>query len=46
MLAGWRPLGLPITYSIAKKHGGDLELLARPEGGTEAVLRFPLVEMA
>jgi signal transduction histidine kinase len=35
-------LGLPITYSIAKKHGGDLELLARPEGGTVAVLRFPL----
>jgi signal transduction histidine kinase len=35
-------LGLPITYSIAKKHGGDLELLAGPEGGTVAVLRFPL----
>jgi signal transduction histidine kinase len=36
-------LGLPITYSIAKKHGGDLELHARPEGGTVAVLRFPLI---
>jgi two-component system NtrC family sensor kinase len=35
-------LGLPITYSIAKKHGGDLELHAGPEGGTVAVLRFPL----
>jgi signal transduction histidine kinase len=36
-------LGLPITYSIAKKHGGDLELHAGPRGGTVAVLRFPLV---
>jgi signal transduction histidine kinase len=39
-------LGLPITYSIAKKHGGELELLERPEGGTVAVLRFPLGELA
>jgi signal transduction histidine kinase len=39
-------LGLPITYSIAKKHGGELELLDRPEGGTVAVLRFPLSQLA
>lgn len=35
-------LGLPISYSVAKKHGGELELHPRPEGGTIAVLRFPL----
>jgi signal transduction histidine kinase len=35
-------LGLSITYSIAKKHGGDLELLPGPAGGTVAILRFPL----
>lgn len=34
-------LGLSITYSIVQKHRGTLELLARPEGGTEAVLRIP-----
>jgi two-component system sensor histidine kinase HupT/HoxJ len=39
-------LGLPITYSIAKKHGGELELLAGAEGGTVAVLRFPLLSAA
>ncbi len=36
-------LGLPITYAVAKKHGGELELRPRPEGGTIAVLRFPLL---
>jgi two-component system, NtrC family, sensor kinase len=35
-------LGLSITYSIVRKHGGTLELRARPEGGTVATLRFPL----
>ncbi len=35
-------LGLPITYSIVKKHGGELELAARPGGGTIAIIRFPL----
>jgi signal transduction histidine kinase len=35
-------LGLSITYSIAKKHGGDLELRPAPQGGTVATLRFPL----
>jgi two-component system NtrC family sensor kinase len=38
-------LGLPISYSIAKKHGGELELLPRAEGGTVAVLRFPLLSV-
>ncbi|HYQ04625.1 MAG TPA: ATP-binding protein [Polyangiaceae bacterium] len=35
-------LGLSITYSIAKKHGGNVELLPREGGGTRAVLRFPI----
>ncbi|HKQ70712.1 MAG TPA: ATP-binding protein [Polyangiaceae bacterium] len=35
-------LGLPITYSIVKKHGGELELSPAPEGGTVAVVRFPV----
>jgi two-component system NtrC family sensor kinase len=35
-------LGLSITYSIAKKHGGDVELRPRDGGGTLAVLRFPI----
>jgi signal transduction histidine kinase len=39
-------LGLPITYSIAKKHGGDLDLHGGPEGGTVAVLRFPLAPVS
>jgi signal transduction histidine kinase len=35
-------LGLSITYSIAKKHGGEVELQPREGGGTRALLRFPL----
>jgi two-component system NtrC family sensor kinase len=35
-------LGLSITYSIAKKHGGALELRPRQGGGTVATIRFPL----
>jgi two-component system NtrC family sensor kinase len=34
-------LGLSITYSIAKKHGGELELSPRDGGGTVAALRLP-----
>jgi len=34
-------LGLAITYSIVKKHAGELELGERPEGGTRAAIRFP-----
>lgn len=39
-------LGLSITYSIAKKHDGDLELRPGASGGTVATLRFPLREGA
>ncbi|MEI9952491.1 MAG: ATP-binding protein [Pseudomonadota bacterium] len=35
-------LGLSITYSIAKRHGGEVELKPRDGGGTQAVLRFPI----
>jgi signal transduction histidine kinase len=35
-------LGLSITYSIVKKHGGELELAPRPGGGTLARIRLPL----
>jgi signal transduction histidine kinase len=38
-------LGLSITYSIAKKHGGELELRPREGGGTVATIRFPLSAM-
>jgi two-component system NtrC family sensor kinase len=36
-------LGLSITYSIVKKHGGQLDLLPAPEQGTIAELTLPLV---
>ena len=35
-------LGLSITYSIVKKHGGQLEFHNRPEGGCEVVVLIPL----
>lgn len=35
-------LGLFITYSIVRKHGGSLELADREGGGTKAVIRIPL----
>jgi len=35
-------LGLSITYSIAKKHGGNVELMPREGGGTRALLQFPI----
>jgi two-component system sensor histidine kinase HydH len=38
-------LGLPIALTLARQHGGDLELVSRPEGGTCARLRIPLVHV-
>jgi signal transduction histidine kinase len=35
-------LGLPIAYSIAKKHGGELTLSSATQGGTLAAIRLPL----
>ena len=37
-------LGLPITYGIARQHGGELELGPAPGGGTMATIRIPLTE--
>jgi signal transduction histidine kinase len=39
-------LGLSITDSIAKKHGGRVELVPNPAGGTIARLGFPLRSQA
>lgn len=35
-------LGLSITYSIAQKHGGNLELMSAPGEGTTLKISFPL----
>jgi signal transduction histidine kinase len=35
-------LGLSITYGIATRHGGSVELSPRAGGGTVAAFRFPL----
>jgi hypothetical protein len=39
----WSP---KITYSIAKRHGGDVELRPRDGGGTVATFRFPVAGTA
>ncbi len=39
-------LGLPITYSIVKKHGGTLELGDNAGRGTAAIVRLPLPQGA
>jgi two-component system osmolarity sensor histidine kinase EnvZ len=40
--AGGSGLGLAIAERIAKLHGGQLELINRPEGGLEARLSLPI----
>jgi two-component system NtrC family sensor kinase len=35
-------LGLSISYSIAKRHGGEIDIFPRKGGGTTASIRFPL----
>jgi two-component system osmolarity sensor histidine kinase EnvZ len=37
-------LGLAIVDRIAKLHGGSVGLLARPGGGLEARVEFPMVQ--
>lgn len=35
-------LGLAIARTIARSHGGDIQLRNRPEGGLEAILTIPM----
>ena len=35
-------LGLAIARTIARSHGGDIQLRNRPEGGLEAILSIPM----
>lgn len=35
-------LGLAISRTIARSHGGDIQLRNRPEGGLEAILTIPM----
>jgi two-component system NtrC family sensor kinase len=41
--SGGTGLGLAISRDIVRRHGGDIALTARPEGGTEACVDLPLV---
>lgn len=41
---GGTGLGLAITDSVARSHGGQLELANRPEGGLRAEITLPLAE--
>lgn len=34
-------LGLPVARALCRQHGGDVDLVARPDGGTTAVVRIP-----
>ncbi|MEQ8602480.1 MAG: HAMP domain-containing sensor histidine kinase [Marivibrio sp.] len=38
-------LGLPLARSIARLHGGELEILPRDGGGLSAILRLPAVRV-
>jgi two-component system, NtrC family, sensor kinase len=39
---GGQGLGLPVAYSVARSHGGTLELNATDDGGTEVTLRLAI----
>ncbi len=41
---GGTGLGLSIARNIALSHGGDLQLMNRPEGGLKATLSLPLTQ--
>ncbi len=36
-------LGLPIARVLARRHGGDIRLVPRPDGGTAAIVTLPLL---
>ncbi len=39
-------LGLPIARVLARRHGGDISLARRPDGGTAAIVTLPLLKPA
>jgi signal transduction histidine kinase len=41
---GGTGLGLPISYSIARQHGGEMEIRSREGEGTNVIVRFPLIK--
>ncbi|HYJ45666.1 MAG TPA: ATP-binding protein [Pyrinomonadaceae bacterium] len=41
---GGTGLGLSISYTIARQHGGELEIASREGGGTTVAVRLPLVK--
>jgi signal transduction histidine kinase len=40
---GGTGLGLPISYTIARQHGGEMEIKSHPGEGTTVAVRFPIV---
>lgn len=40
---GGTGLGLPISYSIARQHGGEMEIHSHENEGTTVMVRFPLI---
>ncbi|HEY7545179.1 MAG TPA: ATP-binding protein [Blastocatellia bacterium] len=40
---GGTGLGLPISYTIARQHGGEMEIKSQPGEGTTVAVRFPVV---
>ncbi len=38
-------LGLPISFQIVRRHGGDLTLAGRPDGGAIARVSLPLLDL-
>ncbi|MEW6208057.1 MAG: ATP-binding protein [Acidobacteriota bacterium] len=41
---GGTGLGLPISYTIARQHGGEMEIKSQPNEGTTVAVRFPVVK--
>ncbi len=37
-------LGLSVSYSVVREHGGDIRIEAAPQGGTSVILDLPVLE--